>query len=231
MKESIRVVLADDHAVLRVGMRAFLEEQTEPRVQVVGEASRGEEAVELVERLAPDLLILDISMPGLGGLETAIELRHRGMQTPILVLTQHAESVYIRRFMEIGANGYILKSARGEELLTAIRAVVSGGTYLEPSLAGNLMSRVLGGQPPSSDEEAYTSLTPRERQVLKLVAEGYSNKEIARSIQVAVKTAMAHRANMMDKLGIHNRSKLVQFAIRVGLLQVDSGASTENSGD
>jgi DNA-binding NarL/FixJ family response regulator len=169
-------------------------------------------------------------MPGLGGLETAIELRHRGNNIPILVLTQHAESAYVRRFLEIGVNGYILKSARGEELLAAIRAVISGGTYLEPSLAGSVMSRVFGEQRPSSDEEAYSRLTPRERQVLKLVAEGYSNKEIARGIQVAVKTAMAHRANMMDKLGIHNRSKLVQFAIRVGLLQVDQGAADGEEG-
>lgn len=217
---NIRIVLADDHAVLRIGLRSFLEEQKDPTFEVVGEASDGEQAIALLESKRPDILLLDLSMAGLGGLETTIELRHRGNRTPILVLTQFAETVYLRRVLESGANGYILKSARGEELIGALRAVVGGGTYIDPSLAGNLVSHALGKSEPTSDEEGYARLTPRERQVLKLVAEGYANKEIATSLDVAVKTVMAHRANLMDKLGIHNHSKLVQFAIRMGLLPV-----------
>jgi len=220
MNKRPRIVLADDHVVLRVGLRAFLEECDEPHMEVVGEASNGEEAIDLVEKLRPDLLILDLAMKGLGGIETIIELRHRGHQVPILVLTQFAESVTLRRCLEAGANGYIVKSARGDELLAAIRAALFGGTYIDPSLAGGLVSS--GGKPQgsSSEEEIYGQLTPRERQVLKLVAEGYSNKEIASALGVAVKTVMAHRANLMEKLGIHNHSKLVQFAIRMGLVQM-----------
>lgn len=219
----IRVALADDHVVLRVGMRAFLEEQTDPQIDVVGEASDGDEAVALVAREHPDVLLLDLSMPGLGGLGTIIELRRQRVRTRILVLTQYAEEVYLRRALEAGANGYLLKTARGEELLSALRAVASGGTYVDPSLAGALLPGHAPNLPtPANDEEMLKVLTPREQQVLGLVAEGYSNKEIAASLGVAVKTAMAHRANMMEKLGIHNRSKLVQFAIRVGLLTIQN---------
>jgi two-component system, NarL family, response regulator NreC len=221
MTPRVRLVLADDHAVLRAGLRAFLEEQSEPPIEVVGEAASGEQAIALVEKLRPDLLLLDLSMPGLGGLGALVELRRLGVSTRILVLTQYAESAHLKRALESGANGYILKSARGEELLSAIRAVLQGGTYIDPSLAGNLVSRALFDKAaPASDDEALASLTPREREVLTLVAEGYSNKEIAEALDIAVKTAMAHRANLMDKLDIHNVSKLVQFAIRMGLLTV-----------
>jgi DNA-binding NarL/FixJ family response regulator len=224
MRPRVRLVLADDHAVLRAGLRAFLEEQSEPPIEVVGEASSGEEAIALVEKLRPDLLLLDLSMPGLGGLGAAIELRRLGLPTRILVLTQYGETAHLKRALEAGANGYILKSARGEELLSALRAVLQGGTYIDPSLAGNLVSSALFQKaPPASDEEALASLTPREIEVLTLVAEGYSNKEIAEALDIAVKTAMAHRANLMDKLDIHNVSKLVQFAIRMGLVTVSQG--------
>ncbi|HLE01649.1 MAG TPA: response regulator transcription factor [Bdellovibrionota bacterium] len=215
----IRLVLADDHTVLRVGLRSFLEEQTSPVFEVVGEAQSGEQAVQLVERFQPDILLLDLSMPGMGGLETTLELRKRGNQSKILILTQFSESIYLRRLLEAGANGYILKSARGEELISSIRAVISGGTYIDPQMAGSLVSNALNetATPPAA-EEAYARLSPRERQILKLIAEGMSNKEIASSLNLAVKTVMSHRVNLMDKLGIRNRSKLVQFAIQVGLL-------------
>ena len=216
--DRIRVVVADDHAVLRAGLRAFLEEQSEPTIEVVAEAASGEEAIVAVGRYKPELLLLDMSMPGLGGVGAAIELRRSGSKVRILVLTQFAESVQVRRMMEAGANGYIIKTARGEELVAAIRAVAAGGTYLDPAVAGALIGN--GAAAPISDEVAYGRLSPRERQVLKLVAEGYSNKEIAVALDVAVKTVMTHRANLMDKLGIHNRSKLIQFAIRAGLVTV-----------
>jgi DNA-binding NarL/FixJ family response regulator len=221
MSDPVRVVLADDHVVLRVGLRAFLEEQVQQPLRVVGEAGDGEEAIRLVERLHPDLLLLDLSMPGLGGLGATIELRRRGSVVRILVLTQYAESVSLRRVLEAGADGYILKTARGDELLSAIRAVLGGGKWIDPTLAGTLVPGARGSDdPPPSDEEAVARLTPREVQVLKLVAEGYSNKEIADALDIAVRTAMAHRANLMEKLDIHNSSKLTQFAIRVGLTTV-----------
>ena len=220
----IRMILADDHTVLRVGLRAFFEEQKDPVFEIVGEAANGEIAVELVTQHRPDLLLLDLSMPGMGGLETTLELRRRVTRTKILVLTQFNEAIYLRRVLEAGANGYILKSARGDELMSAVRSVIKGGTYIDPSLAGALLG---GSAPPSeanneqstqSAEDSYARLTPREQQILKLIAEGSSNKEIASSLELAVKTVMSHRMNLMDKLGIHNRSKLVQFAIRVGIL-------------
>lgn len=215
---AVTTILADDHTVLRVGLRAFLEEQTDPELQVVAECATGEEAVELVERYAPRLLLLDLSMPGLGGLGATLELRRRGLSVRILVLTQYAEALSVRRALEAGANGYILKTARGEELMGAIRAVLAHGTYVDPSLAGALFAPATAAEPPpASDDEALARLTPRERQVLRLIAEGYSNKEVASTLGVAVKTAMAHRANLMDKLQIHNHSKLVQFAIRTGV--------------
>lgn len=219
--QTIRLILADDHTVLRAGLRAFLTDQKDPVIAVIAEASSGEEAVEAVERLAPDLLLLDLSMPGLGGLGAVMELRRRGWTTPILILTQHAESVSVQRALEARANGYILKTARGEDLVSAIRAVLSGGTYIDPTLAGALvMARTQRGARPPEDD-AFDTLTPREREILKLIAEGYSNKDISDALSIAVKTVMAHRANLMDKLDIHNRSKLVQFAIHVGLLPME----------
>jgi DNA-binding NarL/FixJ family response regulator len=209
-------MLADDHVVLRVGLRAFLEEQTDPPIEVVAEAASGEEVIEILDGARPDLILLDLSMKGMGGLETTIELKRRSAKARVLVLTQHDEPVFLQRLLEAGANGYILKSARGDELMAAIRAVVAGGTYIDPTLAGAVVARGPGG--PRSADEAYDTLTPRERQVLKLVAEGYSNKEVASALGVAVKTVMTHRFNLMEKLDIHNHAKLVQFAIKVGLI-------------
>lgn len=218
--KTIRTIVADDHTVLRVGLRAFLEEQQDPPIEVIGECASGEEAVSAVKQQSPNLLLLDLSMPGLGGLGATLEIRRLGLTAKILILTQHAEVQSVRRALEAGANGYIVKTARGEELLAAIRAVLAGGTYVDPSLAGALFAPAKGETGPGSDAEALERLTPRERQVLQLIAEGYSNKEVAGALNIALKTAMAHRANLMDKICIHNHSKLVQFALRVGLTEL-----------
>lgn len=143
----------------------------------------------------------------------------RSLVDPIKRL--YSEPMVLRRVLEAGANGYVLKSARGEDLLSAVRAVAAGGTYIDPAMAGALVSRALGRPEFSSGEEAFEHLTPRERQILQMVAQGLSNKEIASALDVAVKTVMAHRANLMDKLGIHNHSKLVQLAIKMGLVWVE----------
>jgi DNA-binding NarL/FixJ family response regulator len=211
----MRLLLADDHPVLRAGLKSFFEEQGH---EVVGEASDGEEVLGLVAKLHPDLLLLDLSMPGMGGLETILELRRRAARIRVLVLTQFGEAIYLRRVLEAGANGYILKSARGDELIAAVRAVSLGGTYIDPSLAGNILPQAHAAGGEEGPEEAYARLTPRERQILKMIAEGASNKEIASALSVAVKTVMSHRVNLIEKLGIHNRSKLIQFAIQVGLV-------------
>ncbi len=216
----VDVVLADDHGLLRVGIKAFIEDTIAPKMRVVGEAESGEEALALVAQHDPDLLLLDLSMGGMGGLETILELRRRNAKTRILVLTQYDDPALLQRVMQAGANGYLLKSARGEELVVAVRAVLEGGTYLAPSLAASLLAPLR--TPAASDIEAsYASLTPRERQILALVAQGFSNKEIAQSLELAVKTVMSHRFNLTEKLGIHNRSKLIQFAIKAGLLPME----------
>ncbi len=222
MNRPRRIVIADDHAVLRAGLKSFVEEVESPPLEVVGEAANGREAIDLVDRLRPDLLLLDLSMPGLGGLETTIELRRRNERLRILVLTQFGEVVYLRRLLEAGANGYMVKTARGEELVNAIRAVLAGGTWIDPSLAETIIGGTDQTAPPESDEEALSRLTPRERQVLKLLSEGLSNKEVAKSLGVAVKTAMAHRFNLKEKLGIRNRAMLIRFAMRVGLIPQES---------
>lgn len=211
-----KLILADDHTVLRVGLKAFLEDQ--PGMEVVAECASGEEAVEATQTHGPDLLLIDLSMPGLGGIGAILEIRRRGLSPRILVLSQHADPTSVRRALEAGANGYVVKTARGEELITAVRAVLAGGTYIDPTVAASILTP--SADRPVSDDEAFHRLSPRERQVLRLVAEGYSNKEIATALDIAVKTAMAHRANLMEKLNIHNRSKLVQFAIRMGVTQV-----------
>lgn len=221
MNHPIRVLLVDDHTMLRAGLRAFIEERGGDEFEVVGEAESGEEALELIPSCNPRVILLDLAMPGLGGIGTAIELRKRGLPARVLIVTQYAEPVHLRRALEAGASGYITKASRGDELLSAIRAVARGDTYVDPALAGSLVSSAYGRDEPSSDDEALERLTPRERQVLRLVADGFSSKEIATRLEISIKTVMAHRANLMDKLGIHNRSKLIQFAIRSGLIELE----------
>ncbi len=226
MSKTATMVIADDHAVLRVGLKTFFNEQTDFLLQVIGEAATGIEAIERVKTLRPDLLLLDLSMPELGGLETALEIRRQGLSVKILILTQFCEKIYLERALEIGVNGYVLKSARGEELLSAIRSVLKGGTYIDPSLAGALLTKSeaqvngiheMGG---AGTKEDLDKLTTRERQVLAMIAEGCSNKEMAIALNLAVKTVMVHRMNLMEKLNIHNRSMLIRFAIQMGLVQM-----------
>ncbi len=225
MSDKIKIVIVDDHTVLRVGLKSFLEEQQTFPIDVVAEGSSGKEAILLVEKHSPDLLLLDLSMPEMGGHETTIQIRKNNLKLKILILTQYNESIYLKRLMEAGANGYILKSARGEELVSAIRSIMSGGIYIDPSMAGAILSSKFTTEKENStnhsDEELYAKLTAREQQVLKFIADGLSNKEIASNLNVALKTAMVHRANLMDKLNIKNRSKLIQFAIRVGILNIE----------
>ena len=212
----IRVLLADDHAVLRDGVRALLERQ--PDLEVVGEASDGHAAVEAVARLDPDVVVMDVAMPGLGGLEAAIELRKRGARAKVLVLSQHDDAEYVRRLVRAGAAGYVLKRSAGAELASSIRAVHRGGLVLDPAVA-----RAAVEPPPgeAAGGDPYERLTDREKQVLRLVAEGKSTKDVAALLGIAVKTAMSHRENVMKKLDVHNRTELVRFAIAHGVVRVD----------
>lgn len=211
----IRVLVADDHTLMRDGIRALV--ATAMDMEVVAEAADGREAVEQARTTQPDVILLDIAMPGLGGLESVPILRHQVPHARILILTQYEQPEYVRRFLQLGVNGYVLKKAAGAELLSAIRAVHRGGLVVDPAVAGD----VLGGASPTdavATDDPYESLTEREHQVLKLVAEGRSNKDVASFLDISVKTAMTHREHVMKKLGLHNRTDLTRFAIRRGII-------------
>jgi DNA-binding NarL/FixJ family response regulator len=214
----IRVLIADDHAILREGVRALL--QSAEDIEVVGEAADGLRAVELAGKLDPDVVLMDIAMPGLGGLEATLELKKQGSRAKVLVMSQYDDREYVRRLLQAGVSGYVLKKSAGAELAQAIRSVHRGGLVLDPEVARAAMA---DSGPPGAPRPAdpYEGLTDREKQVLKLVAEGKSNKEVADLLGISVKTAMSHRERMMEKLQIHNRTELVRFALKRGVIRVD----------
>ncbi len=214
----IRILLVDDHAIFREGMRALL--RLHEDIEVVGEAANGKEAIEETLKHEPDVVLMDIAMPGLGGLEATIEIKKQRPQTKILVLTQYEDREYIYRFLEAGASGFLVKKAAGTELLSAIRAVNAGESFLHPSVASTVIEEYLKGRKPLAEKGAYESLSDREKQILKLLAEGQSNKEIAALLGISVKTVMGHRSNIMEKLDIHSRTDLIKFAIRRGIIKV-----------
>lgn len=212
--EVIRVVIADDHAVVRDGLRALVEAQ--PGLEVVGEAADGQEAWLRACDLKPDVLVLDLSMPGVPGADAAERIAKECPTVKVLALTMHEERGYVARLLRAGAAGYVLKRSAGGELVRAIRAVASGGTYIDPSLAAAL----LVDRPHRADGPRQAAdLTAREGEVLRLVARGHSNKEIAAGLEVSVKTVETHKANGMTKLGLTSRAALVRFAMDEGWLQ------------
>lgn len=214
---TIRVLIVDDHAILREGIRALL--NLYPEIEVVGEASDGLEAISKARQLQPDIILMDIAMPGLGGLEATIEIRKQCPNSRVVILTQHEDTEYIFPILKAGAAGYVLKKAVGTELVAAIRAVYSGGSFLYPSVAAAVIEGYI--HKGEDVEPSYDRLSDREKQVLRLIAEGHSNREIAEMLSVSVKTVIAHRANLMEKLNIHNRTDLVKYAIRKGLIGVE----------
>ena len=213
-----RILIADDHAIVRDGVRALLAAASD--LEVVAEASTGTEAIELAASLEPDVVLMDIAMPGLGGLEATIEIRKRVPRTKVVVLSQYGEPEYVRRFLKAGISGYLLKKAAGAELVAAIRAVLRGGLVLDPEIARTAV-REPGTPTIEGVPDAYESLTDREKQVLKLVAEGRSNKEVASLLGISVKTAMSHREHVMDKLNVHSRTDLIRFALRCGVIRAE----------
>lgn len=214
-----RILIADDHAIVRDGVKALLSLADD--LEVVGEAGGGQEAIDLAVELEPDLILMDIAMPDLGGLEATLEVRKRVPRARIIVLSQYGEPEYVRRFLKAGVSGYILKKAAGAELISAIRAVLRGGLVLDPGVAREALSE--SGAPDSADApDEYETLTDREKQVLKLVAEGRSNKEVAALLNISVKTAMSHREHIMVKLHLHNRTELIRFALRHGVIRAEA---------
>lgn len=217
----IRVLIADDHALVREGIAAFLRMCDD--IEVVGEASDGIEAIERVHKLKPDIVLMDISMPKLGGLEATVELKKTDPAIKIIVLTQYDDKEYISRFLKAGVCGYMLKKAVGSDLLNAIRAVNRGEFYLFSSIASEVVDGYLGKhKEPAAGEDLYEKLTDREKQVIKLIAEGHSHKEIASLLNISAKTVIAHQTNISEKLDIHSRTALVKFAISKGIIKLDT---------
>ncbi|HEY9722465.1 MAG TPA: response regulator transcription factor [Oscillatoriaceae cyanobacterium] len=214
--KTTRLMLADDHPIVLSGLKAVLSEV--PDLEIVGEATNGLDAVKLAKQLQPDILLLDIHMPKLDGLAALPAIREQAPETKVIVLTSMEEEEYLFRVIQAGGSGYVLKRAADEELLNAIREVQAGGAFVRPPiarmLAADYMSRVESGEQPDS----YEKLTPREKEVLALLARGYTNAQIADEFVLSVRTVETHRAHIMDKLGFSSRAQLVDYAMRKGYL-------------
>ena len=216
LSDPIRVVLADDHAVLRAGLRALLE--AEPDMAVVGEAANGDEAVEQVRKLHPDVIVMDLTMPGLGGLAATRRISASETEAKVLVLTVHAEEEYLLPVIDAGGSGFVTKTSADRDLVKAIRAVAKGEVFLYPHAAKLLLQRYKAAGS-SGDEDPMQRLTQREREVLSLTAEGYTSSEIGTRLFISPKTVDTYRSRIMHKLGLNHRSELVRFALRTGLLK------------
>ncbi len=209
---TIRVLIADDHAILRLGLRSLLE--TYPDIQVVGEAADGQEAVEQVRLLQPDVVLLDVAMPRMNGLTAARRILEENPEVRIVVLTQYENPEYIKPLLQAGVAAYILKQSADVDLITAIRSVHRGDSFLHPRVAKVLVDAYTSGE----SGDPYDRLTPREREVLILVAQGLSNRAIGEILQISPKTVDVHRTRMMEKLNLHNVAQVTRYAIRRGLL-------------
>jgi DNA-binding NarL/FixJ family response regulator len=212
----LRIVLADDHAVVREGLKALIDRQ--PDMEVVGEAGDGRAAIDVTERLKPDVVVMDLSMPVLNGTRAAKELMWRNPDLKILALTVHEERSYLRELLEAGAAGYLLKRVAAEELVHAIRRVAEGGVYVDGRLIPDVLERFFR-TPGKETRSEGKALTPREEEVMRLIARGYSNKEIAGQLSVSVKTVETHKARATEKLGIHNRAGIVRYAMQQGWMK------------
>jgi DNA-binding NarL/FixJ family response regulator len=218
MAEKHRILIAEDHTILREGLRALL--SLDPGIEVVGEVENGRDAVRAVEQLKPDLVLMDLSMPGTDGLAGIREINRRYPMLKTLALTVHKTEEYIRAALQAGANGYVLKDATHGELMLAIKTVLSGKTYLSPSVSDKVINRYLDDNKVVESVTPWETLTSREREVLKLIAEGRRNKDIASYLFVSIKTVEKHRSNLMKKLDLHNASALTSYAIERGLVQI-----------
>lgn len=213
----IRVLLADDHTILREGIRALLDDQAD--IEVIGEAEDGQSTVKLVAKLTPDVVVMDIAMPLLNGLEATRQIQRDYPQVKVLILTMHENEEYIRQVLAAGALGYILKDAAARDLLGAIRAVHQGEVVLSPAITRLVIEDYLrwGDIRPA---DTSNGLTPREREILQLIAEGYTNKEIAEILCLSVKTIQSHRTNLMSKLDLHDRGELIKYAIQKKIIDI-----------
>jgi DNA-binding NarL/FixJ family response regulator len=216
MKKPFSIVIAEDHTILREGLKSLLASQ--PDLKIVGEAGDGLEAIRCVRDLGPDMILLDLSMPRMTGLDAIKEIKRINPDIKIIVLTVHSSEEYILATLQAGADGYVLKEAHSAELQTAIRHVLEGRRYLSPSISGTVIDGLLQGKKASAIRSSWETLTQREREILKLIAEGHKNKDIADLLCISVKTVEKHRANLMEKLGLHNVAALTALAAEKGLI-------------
>src|SRR5436305_13225725 len=213
----IRILLADDHTILRAGLKMMLNAQ--PDIEVVGEAQDGRQAIQETQRLQPDIVLMDITMPDMNGIEATRQIKKCTPDVRVLILTMHEHDEYVFQALRAGASGYMLKEAADTELISALHIIQSGQFYLSPMaqsvLVGDYLQRVRIGE----EKDSYSSLTEREREILKLIAEGYTNNQIAERLVISPKTVDTHRTHVMDKLNLHSRAELLKYAMRRGLLE------------
>lgn len=215
--DKTRVLLAEDHTIVRKGLRSLLDKET--GIKVVGEAEDGREAIAKAEELHPDVVVMDIAMPGLNGLEATRQIKKRFPDMKILILTMHTNEEYVLQTLNAGASGYLVKKAAPAELISAINAVHKGDSFLSPSISRTVIDEYIRRSKEISEgEEGFEQLTVREREVLQLIAEGRKTREIAELLYISIKTVETHRAHIMDKLDIHSTAELTQYAIRKGII-------------
>lgn len=211
-----KVVIAEDHAILRDGLKSLL--TSNMNFEIVGEAEDGREAIKCVERLKPELIIIDLSMPRMNGMEAIREIKRISRDIKVVVLTVHKDEEYILATFKAGADGYVLKDSSYDELKLAINSVLKGKRYVSPGISEKVLEGYLEGRERLKPKSSWETLTPREREILKLIAEGYKNREIAEELCISVKTVEKHRSNLMEKLDLHNVQALTTFAIEKGLV-------------
>ncbi len=215
----IRLLMVDDHEIVRAGLRMLL--QSQPDIEIIAEADNGRDAITKARELTPDIVLMDISLPDIDGFEATRQIKRALPKTGILALTMHETDEYFFKMLNAGASGYVPKKAAPTDLVTAIHTIHDGGVFLYPSLAKSLVRDYMGRAAESGEREALDGLTDREQEVLKLIADGSTNQEIADKLTISVKTVERHRANIMGKLNLHSRTELVKYAIRKGLIDVE----------
>jgi len=219
MPKPVRILLADDHTIVRQGLARLLEEQR--NFKVVGEAVNGQDAVEKAEKLKPDIIIMDIAMPRMNGIEAAKRVRKVIPETKIIILSMYSHEHYIHELLECGVSGYLLKDSGGQDIIKAIRAALKNETFLSPSISKKVVEAYLSPTKSSSKAELYKRLSNREREVFQLIAEGHPTRQIADMLCVSVSTIKSHKAKIMEKLGTESSMKLIHFAIQLGLVDPD----------
>ncbi len=212
-----KVLIADDHAIVREGVRMILAK--EPDIEVVGEAEDGRQALDLVEQRRPNVVIMDLSMPGMGGIEATKKVKKQHPAVNVLALTMHEDESYVFQLLRAGASGYVLKRAAAQDLVQAVRAAAKGEAFLYPSVARKVVEDYLKRVEAGEERERYDGLTEREREILTLIAQGLGNQQIAEKLYISIKTVQTHRAHVLEKLGLHDRTELVRYAIRKGLIE------------